>query len=95
MPRFLPMRLIFAGRVMREGKMAGGTGAYSAEEAGNPGASSAADGNTDVSSAGTPKPARYLSLPFSMIPSLAADYVLAAHKSRGAEFAHTAIVIPE
>ncbi len=79
----------------REGKMADGTGAYSAEEAGNPGASSAADGNTDVSSAGTPKPARYLSLPFSMIPSLAADYVLTAHKSRGSEFVHTAIVIPE
>lgn len=75
--------------------MAGGTGAYRASEAGNPGASSVADGNTDVSSAGTHKPARYLTLPFSMIPSLAADYVLAVHKSRGAEFAHTAIAIPE
>ena len=81
--------------MMREGKMAGGTGAYSAEEAENPGTGSAADGNTDVSSAGTPKPARYLTLPFSMIPSLATAYALTAHMSRGSEFVHTAIVIPE
>ena len=47
------------------------------------------------SSAGTPQPVRYLSLPFSMIPNLATGYVLTVHKSQGSEFAHTAIVIPE
>ena len=41
------------------------------------------------------KPARYLSLPFSMIPNLATGYVLTVHKSQGSEFAHTAIVIPK
>ncbi|MEE3422134.1 MAG: AAA family ATPase [Succinimonas sp.] len=47
------------------------------------------------SSAGTPQPVRYLSLPFSMIPNLATGYVLTVHKSQGSEFAHTAIVIPD
>ncbi len=47
------------------------------------------------SSAGTPKPVRYLSLPFSMIPNLATGYVLTVHKSQGSEFAHTSIVIPD
>ncbi len=48
-----------------------------------------------ASAAAGQKPARYLSLPFSMIPSLATGYVLTVHKSQGSEFAHTAIVIPQ
>ncbi len=52
-------------------------------------------GNSGAGSAGTPKPVRYLSLPFSMIPNLATGYVLTVHKSQGSEFAHTAIVIPD